>query len=114
MITQPALFPGTFSAYGPATANADPATSAAAERRVTVSGRRNRNVDIALAILRRNPGCTGHELFAAGSEEERRELVAFPELYRRLNDLRHAGKARQTDARKCRIKGTRMVTWEPA
>jgi hypothetical protein len=104
----------TCDAYGPGTANADPITSAEAEQRVTASGRRKRNVDIALAILRRNPGSTGHELFAAATEDERRELGDFPEIYRRLNDAKHSGQARQAEVRKCRVKGTRMITWEPA
>lgn len=100
--------------FAPASARNDPPTSREAENRVSRSGRRGRNVGIVLAILCRCPSSTYVELWEAAAEWERAALGSAPEIMRRLNDLKHRGQARQAEARKCRIRGTKMITWIPA
>jgi len=95
----------------PATANADPGTSAVAEAEHTASGRREAHARITLALVRANPGATGWELWELAAPGQRAALGNGHELYRRLNDLRRLGEVRHGPKRTCRIKGKLMVTW---
>ena len=109
----PAVGPYRHAALtAPIAADADPATSHEAAALVTKSGRRRRNADLVLRILRRQSSpATGHEIWDSASPAEQTELGHYSEIYRRLNDLRHAGLVRQGEARKCRIKKTLMMVW---
>jgi hypothetical protein len=118
---QGSLFPTAPNAYGdgipaplaPRAANDDPVSSSDAIDRHEQSGRAGRHRDIVLALLEANPNSTGHELWSAASDADQAELGSFPEVYRRLNDLRHVCLAVQGEMRRCRIRGTKMVTWSP-
>lgn len=72
------------------------------------------NGSLVLAEVTRRPGCTGAELWHEAPTSYRVALGDHHEQYRRLSDLRHAGKVRQGAKRRCRLKGVEMVTWEPA
>jgi len=97
----------------PATANADPDTSAAAEAEHTASGRREAHARVALGLVRLWPGETGHELWSHATAAEKTALKGYHELYRRLADLKGIGLVKHGPKRKCRVKGTAMVTWWP-
>jgi hypothetical protein len=114
---QPSLFKTIHTAYGAearASSQADTPTRAEAEAWQTASGKRDMHARIAWALVLAMPGSTIYELWDKASERERTELGTFHELYRRLNDLRHEMALKQGPSRKCRIRGTRMVIWEPA
>jgi hypothetical protein len=49
---------------------------------------------------------------AAGQLRRHAALETVHELYRRLADNKNAGLVRHGPARKCTVKGTKMVTWE--
>lgn len=105
---------GSIKANAPIAANADPLTSHEAGERHNESGKRDRHKKIAWVLVMAMPGKTAHELWAGASEREQDELGSYHELYRRLSDLRNEGAIKQTAPRRCSVKGTRMVTWEPA
>jgi hypothetical protein len=93
----------------------DPATSHEAGERVTLSGRRGAHARMVLALVRAHPGLTAIELWAiAASEAEQRELREPQEVRRRCTDLLHSGEVRQGEARRCSVRGSRMVTWYAA
>jgi hypothetical protein len=98
------------NAYGaPLAASIDPPTSHEAGARQAASGKRNRHCEIVWAVVLANPSLTGPELWQAMNERERTTLRTPHEVYRRLNDLRHAGRVRQGQPRKCKVKGTKMI-----
>lgn len=107
------------NAYGgidakPAARASDPATSHEAAARMARSGAAKAHATIALALVRRRPGCTFHELFVeVATDDERAALGSEVELMRRLGDLRRDGKVRNGDARACRVRGTGMMVWIP-
>ena len=106
---------GSAIRVGPARAHAgDPLTSHEAAARVTKSERAARHRAIVLSLVQANPSSTGHELFAEATPEEQKELENAVEIYRKLNDLKHAGKVIQGEPRVCRVRGVRMVVWLPA
>jgi hypothetical protein len=113
---QPNLF-GSPNAYGdftpPRAARNDPPTSHEAGARVGRSERAARHRAIVLGLVRRCPGGTGMELWHAATDDERRELETPNEVWRKLNDLRHANLVMQGDDRPCTIRHVRMVTWLP-
>jgi hypothetical protein len=82
----------------------DPATSSEAIARLDASGERQRHADIVLAAVRSHPGSTAPELAAACGLEEY-------QVRRRLTDLKNVARVWQGLARRCRVKGTRMMTW---
>ena len=122
MTTQGNLF-GQPSAYGgreplarcndpPSAHRDDPVTSHKAAARVAKSGRRQRNREITLALVKAMPGLTGHELWARAADSQRAELRDHNELYRVLADLKNRGLLRQGhEPRVCTVRKTRMVTW---
>ena len=79
----------------------DPATSKEAAVKASKSESHRQAVWWA---VRDHPNCTYREL-ACHVEFEAVEVM------RRLNDLRLSGRVVQGDIRKCRINGSRMVTW---
>ena len=87
----------------------DPLPSHVAAREHTGSGARSRHADIALASVRRHPGSTATELFAA-------DVMPFDlhELRRRLGDLKNAGAIEVVEERKCRLRGRLMNSWRVA
>lgn len=89
----------------------DPATSHAAAARVRASGQRSANVQRVARLVRSQPGSTAVELYdgqadAAGG-------LARHEVSRRLPDAEAAVLVRRGPARKCRVRGTAMLTWWP-
>lgn len=113
---QLSLFRTIHTAYGAealASSPEDPATRAEAEARQSAGGKRRKHARIAWALVLAMPGSTMYELWANASEREQTELGTIHELCRQLNDLRHEMAVKQGPARKCRIRGTRMIVWEP-
>ena len=111
---QPSLFsPDAYGGFAPAARahRRDPRTSHEAAARVTKSQRAAHHRQIVLQLVRAHPASTGHELWQAASEEQRAELETHNEVYRKLNDLRHAGLVVQGEARLCSVRGSRMVVW---
>lgn len=90
----------------------DPVTSHEAAERHEKSGKAKAHREIALAMVQRNPGKTGHELWRDATDEERKELGDHQELYKRLNDLKHDQKVQQGPKKVCSVKDALMVTWE--
>jgi hypothetical protein len=103
-----------FDFLNPVAHTADPPTSAEAAARVTASGRRAAHARLVLALVRRHPGSTAVELWAAANAGEQADLGEMQEVRRRLTDLLHAGRVRQGDARACRVRKSKMVTWSAA
>lgn len=99
-----------FGSLAPATATADPATSAAAEAEHTASGVRGEHCQRVLGLVRQMPGSTYVELTVEGQAGHMSPLDKH-EIMRRLNDLRQAGLVRHGTPRRCRIKSRSMVTW---
>ena len=90
----------------------DPVTSHEAAARVAKSGRRQRNREIVLAMVKILPESTGHELWMRAADAQRVELRDHNELYRVLADLKNRGLLRQgPEPRVCTVRKTRMVTW---
>ena len=85
----------------------DPITSYMAEEDVTLSGARDRQIDLVLSCVRRSAGKTSKELALIFSLD--RHMVA-----RRLADLKHKDKAFQGHIRECGVSGIKSVTWWPA
>jgi hypothetical protein len=114
---QPTLF-GPQDAYGgflpvAKAHRADPQSSHEAAEKVSKSAKAALHREIALAIVMAHPGHTGMELWELATPEQKQELGDHHELYRKLSDIRHQNLVRQGDARPCRIKASRMVTWFP-
>jgi hypothetical protein len=91
----------------PGARHSDPDTSREAARQAKRSGRQHRHAAVVLDLVRRNPGSTSGELWEASNGQLERHEVS-----RRLADVCRAGLVRQGVARVCRVKGTKMVTWE--
>jgi hypothetical protein len=100
-------------AYGSPIVHAnDPASSRHAADRHTRSGKRTRNADLVLALVKVYPRKTANELWELASDGDKAQLGDYYEVRRRLDDLRDAGKIRVHDERKCTVKGSLMQTWE--
>jgi hypothetical protein len=97
----------------PAAHIGDPTTSHEAAARVTTNGARARHASLVLELVARHPGLTAIELWHRATGSERDQLVEPQEVRRRLTDLLHAGEVRQGSQRRCSVKGSTMVTWEP-
>jgi hypothetical protein len=113
--TQPGMFdyhPTGPVAKVPASHASDPETSKVAERSHTASGKRHRNADLVLELVRRHPGRTANEIFWLATEYEQLRLVDFYEVRRRLNDLHKIGLVKVVEQRVCTIKGSLMQSWE--
>jgi predicted transcriptional regulator len=83
----------------------DPSTSHEAARRIDELGTRSRHADVIYREIERRPLQTAPEIaHECGLEEY--------QVRRRLTDLKDAGRIRGSNMRKCRIKGTNMITWE--
>lgn len=115
---QPSLFsPSAYGAYQlptPIAATGDPATSHESAARLPRSDRAKRHREIVLALVRTWPGLTGHEIWNLANAADRAELGDHCELYRKLNDLKHAGLVAQGEARLCTVRHVRMAVWYPA
>ena len=85
----------------------DPISSYEAEEIITLSGARDRQIDLVLSCVRRIPGRTSKELALIYGID--RHMVA-----RRLADLKHKDKAFQGHIRECGVSGIKSVTWWPA
>jgi hypothetical protein len=103
---------GGFQAAPIRAAAGDPITSHEGAARLTKSGKVARHRQIALALVKTFPSRTGYELFQLATDEQRDELENVHELYRRLADLKNSGVLSQGEPRPCKIKKTRMVTWD--
>jgi hypothetical protein len=115
MMKQPNLFePDQQTAYGPVPTchTNDPETSRIADAQHEASGKKQRNADLVLSLVKRFPGKTANELFEAANDLEQMRLCDFYEIRRRLTDLHHAGKVKVVEQRNCKIKGSLMQTWE--
>ena len=89
-----------------ASKNTDPDTSRIAEERITVTGIRGKQSRQVYDLVVKHPGSTSRELAAFSSGELDRWQVA-----RRLPDLQTSGMVRKGPVRKCKIDGTKAVTW---
>jgi hypothetical protein len=96
----------------PAVHTTDPETSREALDTHESSGRRERHKMIVLDLVRQFPRRTAIELWELASECEKAALKEPQEIRRRLFDLHKTGQVHQRDARKCSVRGTRMMTWE--
>lgn len=105
--------PGASNAYGAPMFHAnDPKSSREAARKHTASGNRSRNADIVLSLVMENPNSTANELWEFSNDLQKKQLVDYYEIRRRLNDLHEAKKVRVTGNRACSIKGTTMQIWD--
>ncbi len=86
----------------------DPPTSREAEEKITESGTRERHSAIVLELVRRFPGRTAIEL---QHQQSGLNWLDEYQIRRRLVDLKAANLVKQGEARACRIRGTKMVTW---
>lgn len=91
----------------------DPATSRAAAAAYDAGGKRGRHKGLVLALVRRHPGLTACELWAAATPAEQADLGEMQRVRQRLTDLLNAGEVRQAEKRQCRQRGTAQVTWRP-
>ena len=97
----------------PAYHTADPETSREALDSHEAAGKRDRHKTLVLELVRRAPLSTAIELWnETTTRDERFELKEPQEVRRRLTDLLKTGRVHQRDARYCRVKGSKMVTWE--
>lgn len=83
----------------------DPSTSHQAAFDVESTGSAESQRARCLEIVRKNPGLTAPEIAELAHVDR---YVAS----RRLPDLRELGHVRNGPVRRCRIKGTSMLTWE--
>ena len=90
----------------PISRTSDPDTSAEAAHAVTASGKRSRNAEIVLALVKQYPGCTAVELQRKPGHELDRHEVS-----RRLADLATRGYVYKGAQRACQVNGTQMVVW---
>ncbi len=82
----------------------DPHTSGLAADEQDASGGRLKHSERVLSAVRDNPGLTAAEVgYLTG--------LGHIEAQRRLSDLKNAHRVRQGEARKSRVKESRMVTW---
>ena len=89
----------------------DPSTSHEAAANITASGKLSRHEGIVLGLVREYPGRTAVELWTLALPEEQDDLSEMQRVRQRLSGLLHAGRVKQGEARKCRVRYTRMVTW---
>lgn len=89
----------------------DPQTSHdAAARHAPQAGT---NAAVILRVVRQCPGQTAVEIHSCYLPSEHIATINRHEVSRRLAGLERDGLVRKGDARKCRVKGTSMVTWWP-
>jgi hypothetical protein len=83
---------------------ADPSTSHEAADHIDATGVRSRMMRLALDLITANPGRAAAEL---------EEMSGFHDgaVRKRLNDLRHAGRAKVGEPRTCAVTGRRAKTW---
>jgi hypothetical protein len=104
--------PPTPDQLNPIAHTSDPPTSHLAATAMQSSGKRAAHKNLVLSLCRRFPGSTAIELWKACSAAEKAELKEPQEVRRRLTDLLHDVAVRQVGMRSCRVRGTKMVTWE--
>lgn len=98
--------------FPPASRLNDPASSKAAEQRITRSGGRLNQADVVLAALLRavrvtsQPGATSHELTQFCS-------LNNAQITRRMNDLKQEGRVHKGQPRRCRVLEQKLDTWQP-
>ena len=97
--------------FPPASHSHDPGTSHEAEHTINRTGTRGLHCLQVLELVRRYPRYTAIELWHAASAAVRASLKEPQEVRRRLTDLHHKWCVQQEPARRCRVRGTRMVTW---
>lgn len=114
MSTQQPLLFGAPNAYNaPLSSPSDPSTSREAGQRTEKSGARGRHCEIVWQAVIAHPGMTGYELWELLSSSAREELKEVQAVYKRLNDLREAGRVWQGPPKKCSVKKRSMVVWNP-
>lgn len=95
--------------FPPASRRTDPSTSKAAEQAVTRSGRRQKQAEQVLELVRSAPGFTSAELASISEQLDRSQIARrLPELASENINLIHRGKSRR-----CTVLGTAGVTWWP-
>jgi len=87
----------------PASHSHDPSSSHEAEARINKSGKRKRNQDMVLAMVKRNEGYTAAEI----AENENFDVI---EIRRRLSDMKGI-RVFQGNRRICDVAGTSAVVW---
>ena len=87
--------------------NDDPSTSLEAIANLDASGIRQTHSRMVMESVRDTPGRTATEIAVYIGLEEY-------QVRRRLTDLKNSLDIIRCEARLCRVKGTRMVTWSPA
>ncbi len=99
-----------------------PATSHEAVERHTESGGRATHCYTVYQLVHEHPHRTSRELYAClrivlycgemgGRLGKTEPDIDLTELRRRLTDLKNQGRIVQGESRKCRVAGTRAVTW---
>lgn len=110
------LFSGS-NAYGEPMANPivhsdDPKSSREAAEKHTKSGKRKKNADLVLMLVKVYPRKTANELWELAGDLDKFQLVDYYEIRRRLTDLEHAGLVRVFEQRECSVKKSLMQTFE--
>ena len=82
-------------------------TSAIARDRHEASGNATCNRGKVLCLVQCHEGCTAVELW----KFQQRYLLSRHEISRRLPELRKAGLVRNGEPRKCRVSGSKQLTW---
>ncbi len=88
----------------PASRRTDPATSHAAEREVSRSGRRLTQLQAVLADVRSHPGATAGEI-------ARRTGIDRSTVSKRTADLANQGRIDRGQPRECAVHRRQMTTW---
>jgi hypothetical protein len=90
----------------PAARGTDAPSSHLAAEEHTASGRRQRNMDAVLALVKAHPGSTSVELCASGGG-----VLERHEVSRRLSDLERLVRIARGPHRVCRVNKREMLTW---
>jgi len=96
----------------PASHSRDPSSSHEAEARINKSGKRKRNQDKVLAMVKRNEGYTAAEIASRENPDKSEaevKLIAM-EIRRRCSDMNHI-RVFQGAERRCDVAGTSAVVW---
>ena len=106
-VTDDAPEPAPLRFANPVAHAGDPSTSHAAAALVTETGTRARHAAAVLKLVREHPASTAIELMHAQTDTDLDEY----QIRRRLTDLKAAGLVVPGEARVCRRRGTKMLTW---
>ncbi len=104
--------PDLFDFANPVVHADDPETSHAAAALMDRTGARQRHARMVLELVKQHPGMTAVELWEVAGESLQASLGEMQEVRRRLTDLKRNGHVRDGEARVCRVRGTKQMTWK--